>query len=78
MGDVGAAELGGVSVTVNVEGRCWWEDCARPARYRVARPMSGAVPGVEVTAILELCGTHMHAAERRGWTVEGKLRRDGR
>lgn len=40
--------------------------------------MPGAVEGCEVSAMLELCGTHMHAAERRGWRSEGKLRRDGR
>lgn len=50
---------------------CEWRTCTRPARYRV----SGA-PSTDTVFVM--CGIHMHAMERRGWTSEGKLRKDGR
>lgn len=54
---------------------CEFPDCAHPARYRVSKPGSaGFLPWPDGG----YCGVHMHALARQGWTVEGKLRKDGR
>lgn len=57
---------------------CQYAGCARPARFAVEDTWGPLEAGEPEPTRKEMCGMHMHAMERRGWTVAGKLRKDGR
>jgi hypothetical protein len=55
---------------------CQFAECAHPARYRMTGAPDGAHEGLATVYLT--CGKHMHTMQRWGWTVDGKLRKDGR